>query len=46
MSELQQDIKLHSIEDAINDIRKGKVIIVVDDEDRETKAIFSQLQNS
>ena len=32
MSELQQDIKLHSIEDAINAIRNGKVIIVVDDE--------------
>ena len=40
MSELQQDIKLHSIEDAINDIRKGKVIIVVDDEDRENEGDF------
>ena len=40
MSELQQDIKLHSIEDAINAIRKGKVIIVVDDEDRENEGDF------
>ena len=40
MSELQQDIQLHSIEDAINDIRKGKVIIVVDDEDRENEGDF------
>ena len=40
MSELQQDIKLDSIEDAINAIRKGKVIIVVDDEDRENEGDF------
>ena len=40
MSELQQDIKLHSIEDAINAIRNGKVIIVVDDEDRENEGDF------
>jgi 3,4-dihydroxy 2-butanone 4-phosphate synthase / GTP cyclohydrolase II len=29
--------KLHSIEEAINDIRDGKVIIVVDDENRENE---------
>ena len=40
MSELQQDIKLHSREDAINAIRNGKVIIVVDDENRENEGDF------
>jgi len=35
-----QDIQLHSIEDAIADIRQGKVIIVVDDEDRENEGDF------
>ena len=33
-------IKLDTIEDAINDIRKGKVIIVVDDENRENEGDF------
>ena len=33
-------IQLNTIEDAINDIRKGKVIIVVDDEDRENEGDF------
>ncbi|MBX2940943.1 MAG: bifunctional 3,4-dihydroxy-2-butanone-4-phosphate synthase/GTP cyclohydrolase II [Cyclobacteriaceae bacterium] len=33
-------IKLDSIEDAIEDIRNGKVIIVVDDEDRENEGDF------
>jgi 3,4-dihydroxy 2-butanone 4-phosphate synthase / GTP cyclohydrolase II len=32
--------KLHSIEEAINDIRDGKVIIVVDDENRENEGDF------
>ncbi len=36
----QTKIQLNSIEDAINDIRKGKVIIVVDDEDRENEGDF------
>ena len=31
---------LDPIEDAIEDIRKGKVIIVVDDEDRENEGDF------
>ena len=33
-------IQLNSIEDAINDIRLGKVIIVVDDENRENEGDF------
>ncbi len=37
---MQDDIKLNSIEDAIEDIRQGKVIIVVDDEDRENEGDF------
>ncbi len=32
--------KLNSIEEAIEDIRKGKIIIVVDDEDRENEGDF------
>ena len=31
---------LHSIEEAINDIRQGKMVIVVDDEDRENEGDF------
>jgi len=34
------DIKLNSIEEAIADIKAGKVIIVVDDEDRENEGDF------
>jgi 3,4-dihydroxy 2-butanone 4-phosphate synthase / GTP cyclohydrolase II len=34
------DIKLNSIEEAIEDIKNGKVIIVVDDEDRENEGDF------
>ncbi|HIP37563.1 MAG TPA: 3,4-dihydroxy-2-butanone-4-phosphate synthase [Crocinitomix sp.] len=33
-------IKLDKIEDAIEDIKKGKVVIVVDDEDRENEGDF------
>ncbi|MCK5171155.1 MAG: 3,4-dihydroxy-2-butanone-4-phosphate synthase, partial [Bacteroidales bacterium] len=32
--------KLNTIEEAIEDIRDGKVIIVVDDEDRENEGDF------
>lgn len=32
--------KLHTIEEAINDIREGKIIIVVDDENRENEGDF------
>ena len=35
-----KDIKLDSIEEAIESIRKGEVIIVVDDEDRENEGDF------
>ncbi|WP_435138310.1 3,4-dihydroxy-2-butanone-4-phosphate synthase [Formosa sp. A9] len=35
-----QTIKLDSIKEAIDDIRNGKVIIVVDDEDRENEGDF------
>jgi len=34
------EFKLHTIEEAIEDIKKGKVIIVVDDEDRENEGDF------
>jgi len=34
------EFKLNSIEEALEDIRKGKVIIVVDDEDRENEGDF------
>lgn len=34
------NIKLNSIEEAIEDIRQGKIIIVVDDEDRENEGDF------
>ena len=37
---LQQKLKLHTIEEAIEDIRNGKVIIVVDDADRENEGDF------
>ena len=33
-------MKLNAIEEAIEDIKKGKVIIVVDDEDRENEGDF------
>jgi 3,4-dihydroxy 2-butanone 4-phosphate synthase / GTP cyclohydrolase II len=34
------DIKLNTIEEALEDIKQGKVIIVVDDEDRENEGDF------
>ncbi|MTI20689.1 bifunctional 3,4-dihydroxy-2-butanone-4-phosphate synthase/GTP cyclohydrolase II [Fulvivirga sp. RKSG066] len=40
MAENNNNIKLDSIEDAIEDIKNGKVIIVVDDEDRENEGDF------
>lgn len=36
----ETSFKLHSIKEAIDDIRAGKVIIVVDDEDRENEGDF------
>ena len=35
-----QEIKLDSIEEALRDIKKGNVVIVVDDEDRENEGDF------
>lgn len=35
-----KQIKLNSIEEAVEDIRNGKIIIVVDDEDRENEGDF------
>jgi len=40
MIEEQVKLQLNTIEDAIEDIRQGKVIIVVDDEDRENEGDF------
>ena len=40
MERLESSIKLDNIKDAIDDIRAGKVIIVVDDEDRENEGDF------
>jgi 3,4-dihydroxy 2-butanone 4-phosphate synthase / GTP cyclohydrolase II len=37
---LQTTTQLNSIEDAINDIRLGKVVVVVDDENRENEGDF------
>lgn len=37
---IMSDIRLNTIEEAIEDIRQGKVIIVVDDEDRENEGDF------
>ena len=39
------EIKLNTIPEAIEDLKNGKVIIVVDDENREMKAIFFLLPN-
>lgn len=37
---MSQHIQLNTIEEAIEDIRQGKIIIVVDDEDRENEGDF------
>ena len=37
---MEKELQLNSIEEAIEDIRNGKVIIVVDDEDRENEGDF------
>jgi 3,4-dihydroxy 2-butanone 4-phosphate synthase/GTP cyclohydrolase II len=37
---VMSEFKLNTIEEAINDIRAGKVVIVVDDEDRENEGDF------
>ncbi len=38
--EIKIDVKLHTIEQAIEDIKAGKVVIVVDDENRENEGDF------
>ncbi|WP_299438994.1 3,4-dihydroxy-2-butanone-4-phosphate synthase [uncultured Aquimarina sp.] len=40
VTETQNKLKLNTIQEAIEDIRQGKVIIVVDDEDRENEGDF------
>ncbi|TMV51346.1 bifunctional 3,4-dihydroxy-2-butanone-4-phosphate synthase/GTP cyclohydrolase II [Paenibacillus mesophilus] len=40
---MQQSVKMHTIEEAIYDLMLGKVIIVVDDEDRENEGDFIAL---
>ena len=40
LAETMNDIQLNTIEEAIDDIRAGKIIIVVDDEDRENEGDF------
>lgn len=39
-SETNKAIKLHTIQEAIEDVKNGKVIIVVDDQDRENEGDF------
>ena len=36
----QENIKLNTIEEALEDVKNGKVIIVVDDEERENEGDF------
>ncbi len=40
ITETKKEFKLNTIQEAIDDIRQGKVIIVVDDEDRENEGDF------
>ena len=40
VTETKKKFELNTIEEAIEDIRQGKVIIVVDDEDRENEGDF------
>ncbi len=37
---MENKMRLHSIEEAIDDIKRGKIVIVVDDEDRENEGDF------
>lgn len=39
-AEIDQNIRLNTIEEAIQDIKDGKILIVVDDEDRENEGDF------
>jgi 3,4-dihydroxy 2-butanone 4-phosphate synthase/GTP cyclohydrolase II len=38
--EMMEEFIFNRVEDAINDIRLGKIVIVVDDEDRENEGDF------
>ena len=38
--QIVMDFKLNTIEEAIEDFREGKFVIVVDDEDRENEGDF------
>ena len=38
------EFKFNTIEEAIEDIKQGRMIIVVDDEDRENEGILSWLR--
>ena len=40
MFEMTDDTKLNTINEAIEEIREGRVVIVVDDEDRENEGDF------
>jgi len=40
LSATKSNLELNTIEEAIADIRAGKIVIVVDDEDRENGAYF------
>jgi len=42
---MKEDIKLDSIEDAIEDIKNGRIVIVVDDENRENEGDFIAAAN-
>ena len=37
----KEEFKFHSIEKAVEDLRRGKIVIVVDDEDRENEGDFT-----
>lgn len=43
---MTKDTKLNTIIEAIEEIRAGRVVIVVDDEDRENEGILSAQPNS
>lgn len=40
MSDKNREIRLNTIDEAVEDIRNGKIVIVVDDEDRENEGDF------
>ena len=40
IKDMDSNIKLNSVEEVIDDFRKGKIVIVVDDEDRENEGDF------